>query len=101
MMQHEDNVRLRHMMDYSRKAVAMIRGRRREDLNRDEMLCLALTRALEVIGRPRHGCHGQASNNMDRYPGLRSLGCVTGSSTAMTRWMWISFGTSFNRTFRH
>ena len=50
MTQHEDRVRLRHMLDYSRKAVAMIEGRAREDLDRDEMLCLALTRAVEIIG---------------------------------------------------
>ena len=50
MTQRKDKVRLRHMLDYSRKAVAMIEGRAREDLNRNEMLCLALTRAVEIIG---------------------------------------------------
>jgi uncharacterized protein with HEPN domain len=50
MTQHEDKVRLRHMLDYSRKAVAMIGGRAREELDRDEMLSLALTRAVEIIG---------------------------------------------------
>ena len=50
MTQREDKVRLRHMLDYSRKAVAMIEGRVREDLGRDEMLCLALTRAVEIVG---------------------------------------------------
>ena len=50
MAQHEDSVRLKHMFDYSRKAVAMIEGRVREDLDRDDMLCLALTRVVEIIG---------------------------------------------------
>ncbi len=50
MTQHNDDIRLRHMLDYSRKAVAMIEGRAREDLDRDEMLCLALTRLVEVVG---------------------------------------------------
>jgi len=50
MTQRDDRVRLRHMLDYSRKAVAMIEGRAREDLDRDEMLCLALTRVVEIIG---------------------------------------------------
>jgi uncharacterized protein with HEPN domain len=50
MTQHDDRVRLRHMFDYSRKAVAMIEGRAREELDRDEMLCLALTRVVEIIG---------------------------------------------------
>jgi len=50
MKQHDDEVRLRHMLDYSRKAKAMLQGRVREDLNTDEMLSLALTRAVEIIG---------------------------------------------------
>ena len=50
MTRHDPMVRLHHMLDYSRKAVAMIEGRTREDLDRDEMLCLALTRVVEVIG---------------------------------------------------
>lgn len=50
MTQHDDSVSLTHMLDYSRKAMTMIEGRAREDLNRDEMLCLALTRVVEIIG---------------------------------------------------
>ncbi len=50
MTQHDDRVRLTHMLDYSRKAVTMIEGRAREDLDRDEILCLALTRVVEIIG---------------------------------------------------
>jgi uncharacterized protein with HEPN domain len=50
MTRHDDDIRLRHMLDYSRKAVAMIEGRARDDLNGDEMLCLALTRLVEIVG---------------------------------------------------
>ena len=50
MTRHDDDIRLRHMLDYSRKAIAMIRGRERKDLDRDEMLCLALTRLVEIVG---------------------------------------------------
>jgi uncharacterized protein with HEPN domain len=50
MTRHDDDIRLRHMLDYSRKAVAMIEGRTRKDLHHDEMLCLALTRLAEVVG---------------------------------------------------
>jgi uncharacterized protein with HEPN domain len=38
------------MLDYAKKARAMVFGRRREDLDRDDTLQLALTRAVEVIG---------------------------------------------------
>ena len=50
MTQHDDDVRLRHMLDYSRKATAMLHRRTRDDLNTDEILCLALTRVVEIIG---------------------------------------------------
>lgn len=50
MTQRSDQVSLRHMLDYSRKAVALIGGRVREDLASDEVLCLALTRIVEIVG---------------------------------------------------
>ena len=50
MTQHDDKVRLQHMLAYARKSTAMIQGRTREELNSDEMLSLALTRVVEIIG---------------------------------------------------
>jgi uncharacterized protein with HEPN domain len=50
MTQHNDSVCLQHMLEYAQKAVAMVRGRTREDLTKDEILGLALTRAAEIIG---------------------------------------------------
>lgn len=50
MTRHDDAVRLRHMLDYARTARRLIEGRRRGDLDHDETLRLALTRAVEVIG---------------------------------------------------
>jgi uncharacterized protein with HEPN domain len=50
MTQHNDAIRMRHMLDHARKAVAMARGQTREDLDRDEKLNLALTRLVEIIG---------------------------------------------------
>jgi uncharacterized protein with HEPN domain len=45
-----DRVRLQHMLETARKAVAFSCGRSRADLDADEMLAFALVRALEVIG---------------------------------------------------
>jgi len=75
MTQHEDRVRLRHMLDYSRKAVAMIEGRTREDLDRDEMLCLALTRVVEVIGEAatRVSQAGQQQHGQIPWPEIIGL----------------------------
>ncbi|MEN8218692.1 MAG: DUF86 domain-containing protein [Pseudomonadota bacterium] len=45
-----DEVRLQHMLDAARQAVAFIEERSREDLDTDTMLMLAITRLLEIIG---------------------------------------------------
>lgn len=49
-MYRDDAVRLRHMLDYCRRAVAFTRGKTRADLDHDEMLVMAVTRAVEVVG---------------------------------------------------
>jgi len=50
MTRHDDMIRLRHMLDHAREAVAMIRGRTRPDLDRNRMLELALVRLVEIVG---------------------------------------------------
>jgi len=35
MSRHDDRVRLQHMLDHAREAIELLRGRRREDLDRD------------------------------------------------------------------
>ncbi len=50
MLRPDLRVRLLHMRDYARKALAMAEGQRREDLGLDEKLCLALTHLVELVG---------------------------------------------------
>jgi len=50
MTRHDDTVALRHMLDYSKTAQRLIAGRSCQDLDTDEMLQLALARAVEVVG---------------------------------------------------
>ncbi len=50
MSRHDDAVRLRHMLDASRKAVALLAGRTRAQLEGDEVAQLALARLLEIVG---------------------------------------------------
>ena len=38
------------MLDHAREAASLAAGRRREDLDSDRMLSLALTRLMEIIG---------------------------------------------------
>ena len=44
MSRHESLVRLQHMLDHAREAVAMAAGKTRDDLDSDRKLNLALVR---------------------------------------------------------
>jgi uncharacterized protein with HEPN domain len=50
MTRHDPLVSVRHMLDHSREAVEMVRGRFRTDLDTDRQMNLALVRLMEVIG---------------------------------------------------
>lgn len=50
MSRHEPTVRLQHMVDYAREAVALVQGRTRADLDTDRMFGLALLKMVEIIG---------------------------------------------------
>lgn len=46
----DDSVRIRHILDAAREAVAFTKGRSRADLDTDRKLNLSLVRLLEIIG---------------------------------------------------
>jgi uncharacterized protein with HEPN domain len=75
MTQHDDRVSLKDMLDYSRKAVKLIEERTREDLDRDEILCLALTRVVEIIGEAatRVSQAGRQSHGQIPWPQIIGL----------------------------
>ncbi len=50
MTQHNDDFRLRHILDHAQEALVLTQGKRRSDLDTDRKLELALTRLLEIIG---------------------------------------------------
>ncbi|NJL31392.1 MAG: DUF86 domain-containing protein [Phycisphaerales bacterium] len=50
MSQRDDRTRLLDILEYAQIAVAMVQNRKRDDLDDDIMLALALTKAAEVIG---------------------------------------------------
>jgi len=50
MSRRDDTVPMRHMLDYARETVAMVRGRTRGDVDRERMLQLALAHLLVLIG---------------------------------------------------
>jgi len=49
-MSPDDVIRLRHMAEAAEAALRFCRGRVRADLDTDDMLRFALTRAVEIIG---------------------------------------------------
>jgi uncharacterized protein with HEPN domain len=50
MPKHESSIALRHMLDHAREAYALVQSKRREDLDADRLLNLALVRLLEIVG---------------------------------------------------
>jgi len=50
MSKRDPLVRLRHMLDYAKEAVAMAKGKTAEELNKNRQLNLALTHLVELIG---------------------------------------------------
>ena len=70
MTQHDDIVRLQHMLEHAREAVAMIEGKGRADLRRERMLELALVRLIEVVGEAaaRVSPEGQAKYTSIPWP---------------------------------
>ena len=50
MSRHESDIRLRHMLDHAKEAVAMAVGRTRSELDSDRQLNLSLVRLLEIVG---------------------------------------------------
>ena len=49
-MRKDDDIRLRHMLDAAREAVAFARGRTRGDLDKNRQLVLALVKDVEIVG---------------------------------------------------
>jgi len=50
MSEQRNSIRLRHMLDHAREAIALTEGRTRQDLESDRLLELALVRLLEIVG---------------------------------------------------
>jgi uncharacterized protein with HEPN domain len=49
-MRPDDRTRIRHLSDAATKAIAYADGRTRSDLDEDELLRLALTKLVEIVG---------------------------------------------------
>jgi uncharacterized protein with HEPN domain len=84
MSRHDDTVRMRHMLDHAREAVAMVSGRSRQDLHVDRMLQLAVTHLVEVVGGAASRVSNEGRSRYPEIPGTTRSAPATESSTAIT-----------------
>lgn len=68
MSQHDDDVRISHMLDYSREALELSKGRSREDLDTDRTIELALVRLIEIIGEAASRVSEEARDSKPEIP---------------------------------
>lgn len=67
MSRHDDQPKLRHMLDHAVEAVEMTRGKTRADLDTDRQLNLALVRLVEIVGEAAARVSGETR---ERYPDI-------------------------------
>ena len=70
-MQPEDRVRILHILDACDAVSRFISGRTRRDLDDDELLLFALTRAVEVIGEAASRVTEKTRESTPTIPGCR------------------------------
>ncbi len=73
-MQHEDIVRLQHMLDHAIEAHQMAIGKARDDLNKDRQLNLALVRLLEIVGEAASKVSVEIRKEHEQFPWREIVG---------------------------
>lgn len=73
-MLKNDDVRLRHILDAAREAIAFSHNRSREDLHRDRMLNLSIVHLLEVIGEAARGVSSAFRASQPEIPWEKMVG---------------------------
>ena len=74
MSRGDPSVRLRHMREYARKALDLTGGRAREDLDKDEVLRLALTHLVELVGEAASQMPAEQRNRHVGIPWAKVVG---------------------------
>jgi len=67
MTQHNDMIRLQHMLDHAKEAIELIAGKDKAELQRDRVLELALIRLIEIVGE---ACAKVISSTQLKYPSI-------------------------------
>ena len=74
MSEQRDSIRLRHMLDHAREAIALTEGRTRQDLDSDRLLELALVRLLEIVGEAASRVSQEDRSRYRSIPWLQIIG---------------------------
>jgi len=67
MTQHNDMIRIRHMLDHAEEAVSLVAGKDKTELQHDRVLELALIRLVEIVGEASARV---SSETQAKYPSI-------------------------------
>ena len=73
-MKPDDRVRLRHVVDALSSAIRFTKGRRREELDSDEMLAFALVHALQIVGEAAGKVSAETRGRLPEIPWANLIG---------------------------
>jgi len=73
-MFEDDNIRLHHILDSAREAVAFAKDHKRADLDTDRKLNLSLVRLLEIIGEAARGTSAEFRQEHPDLPWKSMIG---------------------------
>jgi uncharacterized protein with HEPN domain len=74
MSDHDDNVTLRQMLDYSSEAVELMRGRDEQALDTDRTFFLAMTRLLMIVGEAATRLSKERREELSEIPWRQVIG---------------------------
>lgn len=70
----DDETRLRHMLDYSRKLIEFTQGKTQSDLESNEMLSLAVVRLIEIVGEAAANVSAEKRAGLSQIPWPQIVG---------------------------
>ena len=74
MSRHEDMVRLHHMLDHAREAVALMQDKNRPHLEDSRVLQLALVRLIEIVGEAAGRVSKEKQSELSNIPWAEIVG---------------------------
>ena len=98
-MPPDDDIRLRHLIEAAETAIRFATDRSRADLDNDEMLTLALTKLVEIVGEAAKQVSQETKRLIRGSPGRLQHGCVTGWSTTTSTSISMCSGRRYEATF--